>query len=68
MLDWSELEALLTRLDEACHAFDHELIREILLNAPTGFNPTDGICDLVWQQKSTLQQDTAEIIELKVAN
>jgi FlaA1/EpsC-like NDP-sugar epimerase len=67
MLDWDELEALLSRLDDACHAFDHELIREILLDAPTEFNPTDGICDLVWQQKSTLQQDTAEIIELKVA-
>ncbi len=68
MLDWDELEALLTKLDNACHVFDHELIREILLNAPTGFNPTDGICDLVWQQKSTLQPDMAEVIELKVAN
>ncbi|AAZ24654.1 polysaccharide biosynthesis protein [Colwellia psychrerythraea] len=67
MLDWDELEALISRLDDACHAFDHELIREILLKAPTGFNPTDGICDLVWQQKSTLQQYTADIIELKVA-
>ena len=48
--------------------FDHELIREILFIAPTGFNPTDGICDLVWQQNSSGQQKTAEIIELKVAN
>ena len=51
MLDWSELEPLLSKLDIACHEFEHELIREILLKAPTGFNPTDGICDLVWQQK-----------------
>ncbi len=68
MLDWHELEPLLTRLDLACHDFDHELIREILLKAPTGFNPTDGICDLVWQQKNSMQRETAEIIELKVAN
>ena len=68
MLDWLELETLLMRLDDACHEFDHELIREILLKAPTGFNPTDGICDLVWQQKSSMPQETAEIIELKVAN
>ncbi|MEY8198412.1 MAG: nucleoside-diphosphate sugar epimerase/dehydratase, partial [Colwellia sp.] len=45
MLDWHELELLLTKLDEACHEFDHESIRQILLKAPTGFNPTDGICD-----------------------
>ena len=28
---------------------DHEKIREILLSTPTGFNPTDGIGDLVWK-------------------
>jgi len=68
MLDWSELELLLTKLDNACHAFDHELIRKLLLSAPTGFNPTDGICDLVWQQNNSVQQQTAEIIELKIAH
>ena len=65
MLDWAELEPLLVKLDDACHNFDHELIREILLDAPTGFNPTDGICDLVWQQKNNVKAKTAEIIELK---
>ncbi|MGL4937689.1 MAG: polysaccharide biosynthesis protein, partial [Shewanella sp.] len=50
-LPWSELELILNRLDNACHEFNHEAIREILLSAPTGFAPTDGICDLVWQQK-----------------
>ncbi|PKG83977.1 nucleoside-diphosphate sugar epimerase [Colwellia sp. 75C3] len=68
MLDWFELEPMLNSLDEACHAFDHELIREILFIAPTGFNPTDGICDLVWQQKVQEPVKTAEVIELKVAN
>lgn len=50
-LPWSELELILNRLDKACHEFNHEAIREILLAAPTGFAPTDGICDLVWQQR-----------------
>lgn len=50
-LPWSELDLILNRLDNACHEFNHEAIREILLSAPTGFAPTDGICDLVWQQK-----------------
>jgi len=51
-LTWSELEVILSRLDMACHEFNHELIREILLKTPTGFNPTDGICDLVWKVKN----------------
>ena len=50
-LPWAELELILNRLDKACHEFNHEAIREILLAAPTGFAPTDGICDLVWQQR-----------------
>jgi hypothetical protein len=68
MLDWEVLEPFLTKLDLACHNFNHELIRELLLSAPAGFNPTDGICDLVWKEKSNQQQSTAEIIELMKAN
>lgn len=55
MLPWDELELLLEQLDSACHAFDHQRIRELLLEAPTGFNPTDGICDLVWLENKTKQ-------------
>jgi FlaA1/EpsC-like NDP-sugar epimerase len=51
MLSWEELKPLLNNLDEMCHSFDHEGIRNILLNAPTGFNPSDGVCDLVWLQR-----------------
>ena len=47
-LPWGELESILLKLDEACHQFDHEGIRRLLLQAPTGFVPKDGICDLVW--------------------
>ncbi|EKO3537317.1 polysaccharide biosynthesis protein [Vibrio fluvialis] len=46
----SEYDQLLEQLDRACHNFEHDKIREILLQAPTDFNPTDGIEDLVWQQ------------------
>lgn len=53
MLSWDDLSAILDKLDRACHNFDHETIREILLNAPTGFNPTDGICDLVWAERNS---------------
>ncbi len=47
-LPLKEYELLLSDLDFACHSMDHENIRTLLLNAPTGFNPTDGIGDLVW--------------------
>ena len=54
MLPLSELNVFIEALDIACHNFDHEAIRQLLLDAPTGFNPTDGICDLVWNVKKQL--------------
>ena len=51
MLPLAELNVFIEALDVACHNFDHEAIRQLLLDAPTGFNPTDGICDLVWNVK-----------------
>ncbi|GAB2638641.1 nucleoside-diphosphate sugar epimerase/dehydratase [Vibrio panuliri] len=48
----SDYNALLEQLDFACHNMDHEKIRQLLLDAPTGFKPTDGIGDLVWKQQS----------------
>lgn len=50
-LTWDELEVIINQLDSACHNFEHHRIRSLLLEAPTGFNPTDGISDLVWQAK-----------------
>ncbi|MGE6111686.1 polysaccharide biosynthesis protein [Aeromonas salmonicida] len=55
MLVWSELRAFLVQLDSACHSFDHEKIRQLLLSIPAGFTPTDGICDLVWKARVTKQ-------------
>ena len=51
MLPLSELNVFIDALDTACHNFDHEKIRQLLLDAPTSFNPTDGICDLVWNTR-----------------
>ncbi|WP_260607745.1 polysaccharide biosynthesis protein [Vibrio cholerae] len=59
-LPLAEFEQLLNDLDEACHAFNHERIRELLLEAPTDFNPTDGIGDLVWcrlKDETTLSEN-----------
>ncbi|WP_260260052.1 polysaccharide biosynthesis protein [Vibrio intestinalis] len=49
-LPMEEYQVLLSALDNACHNFEHEKIRQLLLDAPTDFNPTDGIGDLVWKQ------------------
>ena len=51
-LPYKTYELILQNLDKACHDFDHQSIRDILLAAPTGYNPTDSIADLVW--KTTL--------------
>lgn len=48
---------ILDKLDNACHNFEHEAIRDILLKTPTGFNPTDGIGDLVWNAKQKSQSN-----------
>lgn len=66
-LSWEELELILSKLDMACHEFNHELIRDILLKSPTGFNPTDGICDLVWKVKNEqtlLEVDNGKVVSL----
>ena len=50
MLPWSSLSDILTRMDYACQNSDQATVRQLMLDAPTGFNPKDGICDLVWQE------------------
>ncbi|MGO2319931.1 MAG: polysaccharide biosynthesis protein [Vibrio toranzoniae] len=46
----NEYQRLIADLDDACHNFEHERIRQLLLDAPTEFTPTDGIGDLVWKR------------------
>lgn len=48
-VSFSAFKPMLDKLDEACHHFDHEAIRNILLDSSLGFTPSDGICDLVWR-------------------
>lgn len=50
MLPWQELSDILERMDSACRDSNQQNLRALLLEAPTGFVPKDGICDLVWQQ------------------
>ncbi|MDA5544425.1 nucleoside-diphosphate sugar epimerase/dehydratase [Yersinia rochesterensis] len=50
MLEWDNLNTLLNKIETACNDFDYECIRSLLVEAPAGFQPTDGICDIVWQK------------------
>lgn len=69
-LPWAELRALLLRIDAACHRFDHEQLRHLLLEAPAAFSPTDGICDLVWKARAELKPGlaTAPITDIEFLN
>ncbi|MGL0961730.1 polysaccharide biosynthesis protein [Vibrio vulnificus] len=66
-LPLEEFNQILDNLDRACHEFDHETIRQILLETPTGFNPTDGIGDLVWNAKRQLNASKNKVIDLAKA-
>ena len=50
MLSWEALSDILNRMDTACREMNQTALRQLLLEAPTGFAPKDDICDLVWLQ------------------
>ncbi|HDY7892015.1 TPA: polysaccharide biosynthesis protein [Vibrio vulnificus] len=66
-LPLEEFNQILDNLDRACHEFDHETIRQILLETPTGFNPKDGIGDLVWNAKRKLNASKNKVVDLAKA-
>lgn len=51
MLSWDELKRLLAELKHACNERNAEQIRQILLTAPTDFQPKDEISDLLYKQQ-----------------
>jgi FlaA1/EpsC-like NDP-sugar epimerase len=61
-LPLDEYIEVIGRLDKACHNFEHDKIRELLLEAPTDFNPTDGIGDLVWQKLHDAKKEKVDTI------
>lgn len=56
-LNWDETKKLLDELDRACHAYKCDLVKELLINAPTDYRSTEKLSDAVWLQK----QDTAKL-------
>jgi len=50
VIPWPDLALRLERLDQAAQLDDPEQIRELLLDAVSGFAPQCGIEDLLWKQ------------------
>lgn len=48
-LPFEQLSDVLADLEKACRKADYEAIRQILLNAPTGFKPTTEIVDVLYK-------------------
>lgn len=48
-LPWGELSKVLDRIDAACHQFEYETVRDILLENVDGYQPQGEIHDYVWQ-------------------
>ncbi|HHQ4556385.1 nucleoside-diphosphate sugar epimerase/dehydratase [Aeromonas hydrophila] len=67
-LPWLRLRPLLASLDDACHRFDHRQVRDILMNAPAAFEPTDGICDLVWLARQQTISADDNVVQLSSYN
>lgn len=50
-LRWEETKELLDELDLACHNYKVKLVQDLLIKAPTDYNCSGQIDDLVWKQK-----------------
>ncbi len=61
-LKWPELIDFLHKLSSACDSYDLLSIRQLMLTAPTGFNPTDGIGDLLFKENLTSEQANTSYI------
>jgi len=53
-LTWPETKQLLQRLDESCHKFQCDQVKNLLLEAPTDYNSNERIEDWAWNQSKTL--------------
>lgn len=52
-LTWAELDDLIHQLFSACHRFDYHGIRQLLISAPLGYQPSSELCDLLHHDTSS---------------
>jgi FlaA1/EpsC-like NDP-sugar epimerase len=61
-LEWSEMQTLLIKLQSCCDSYDVDGIRRIMLNAPAGFTPTDGNCDLLSKVVAKVENPAVKMV------
>lgn len=61
-MEWPQLIKYIDGLRGACNNFNHEKVRELLLDAPTDFNPSDKPYDLLAGTKAIKAAD--KVVEL----
>jgi len=55
-LSWGSMKQLLDNLDDTCQRFAIDELRDVMLQAPTGYQPTDDrICDVIWNKHRTCE-------------
>ena len=52
-LTWQETAALLAEIEESCQNYKCDLVKELLINAPTGYTSSEQLSDAVWLKKQT---------------
>ena len=58
-LAWDKLEKISHQLHDACEHSDYEALRDILLDAPIGYEPSGEIADWLWEhQKQSYVNDS----------
>ena len=50
-LSWPETALLLAKIDDSCHNYKCDLVKELLIKAPTGYTSTESLSDAVWLKK-----------------
>jgi FlaA1/EpsC-like NDP-sugar epimerase len=51
-IPWNLLQELLAKLEAACERYEHETVRELLLQMVPGYTPQCDIEDLVWRNQN----------------
>ncbi len=65
-IPWVKLQTMLDALEQACHGFDYEAVRALLMNMVIEYEPQCGIEDLIWSasQKQTSRVSSAPLATL----
>jgi FlaA1/EpsC-like NDP-sugar epimerase len=52
MIEWNKLSIILAQLQKALDRYDHQEIRNILLDNVSGYSPQHGIKDILYSQRT----------------